>query len=93
MPKNLKVDNAYQKARDAGETKQVVDTTKLDQYLTFLQPEAISVSAINSIGAKLEALKKAKNGQITIDDLENCIPSCGSIRRAWQAIRCIYERH
>jgi hypothetical protein len=77
--KKLKVDNAYQKARDAGETKQVVDTTKLDQYLTFLQPEAISVSAINSIGAKLEALKKAKNGQITIDDLENLYQVAGQL--------------
>ena len=77
--KKLKVDEAYQAARDAGETKQVVDTTKLDQYLTFLQPEAISVTAINSIGAKLEALKKAKNGQITIDDLENLYQVAGQL--------------
>ena len=77
--KKLKVDSAYQKARDAGETKQVVDTTKLDQYLTFVQPEAISVPQINSIGAKLEALKKAKNGQITIDDLEELYKSAGQL--------------
>jgi len=77
--KKLKVDSAYQKARDAGETKQVVDTTKLNQYLTFVQPEAISVPQINSIGAKLEALKKAKNGQITIDDLEELYKSAGQL--------------
>jgi hypothetical protein len=77
--KKFKVDSAYQKARDAGETKQVVDTTKLDQYLTFVQPEAISVPQINSIGAKLEALKKAKNGQITIDDLEELYKSAGQL--------------
>jgi hypothetical protein len=80
--KKFKVDSAYQKARDAGETKQVVDTTKLDQYLTFVQPEAISVPQINSIGAKLEALKKAKNGQITIDDLENLYQVAGQLGEA-----------
>ena len=73
------VDDAYQKARDAGETKAVVDTTKLDQYLTFVQPEAISVPQINSIKAKLETLKAAKNGQVTIDDLENLYKVAGQL--------------
>jgi hypothetical protein len=31
--KKLKVDEAYQAARDAGETKQVVDVTKLDRMV------------------------------------------------------------
>jgi hypothetical protein len=50
--KSLKVDKAYQKARDAGETKQVVDTTKLEEWLETNAPEAISVPQINSIEAK-----------------------------------------
>jgi hypothetical protein len=77
--KKKSVDDAYQKARDAGETKAVVDTTKLDQYLTFVQPEAIAVPQINSIKAKLEALKAAKNGQVTIDDLENLYKVAGQL--------------
>jgi hypothetical protein len=77
--KKKSVDDAYQKARDAGETKEVVDTTKLDQYLTFVQPEAISVPQINSIKAKLETLKAAKNGQVTIDDLENLYKVAGQL--------------
>ena len=77
--KKSKVDQAYQLARDSGETKQVVDTTKLDQYLTFVQPEAIAVPEINSIKAKLEVLKTAKNGQVTIDDLENLYKVAGQL--------------
>ena len=77
--KKAKVDQAYQLARDSGETKQVVDTTKLDQYLTFVQPEAIAVPEINSIKAKLEVLKTAKNGQVTIDDLENLYKVAGQL--------------
>jgi hypothetical protein len=77
--KKLKVDSAYQKARDAGETKQVVDTTKLDQWLETNAPEAISVSEINTIGAKLEQLKKLKNGQVTVDDLENLYKVAGEM--------------
>lgn len=80
--KTLKVDNAYQAARDAGETKQVVSTQLLEQWLETNAPEAISVSAINTIGAKLEQLKKIKNGQITIDDLEGLYKSAGQLGEA-----------
>lgn len=77
--KNTKVDEAYQAARDAGETKQVVDTTRLDQYFTFVEPEAISVPQINSIKAAFEELKKVKNNQITVDDLENLYKRAGQL--------------
>ena len=77
--KKLKVDSAYQKARDAGETKQVVDTTKLDQWLETNAGKAISVPEIKSIKADLDALKKIKNGQITIDDLEELYTSAGQL--------------
>ena len=71
------VDQAYQKARDAGETKQVIDTTKLDQWLETNAGKSISVPEIKSIKADLDALKKIKNGQITIDDLEELYKSAG----------------
>ena len=77
--KNLKVDNAYQAARDAGETKQVVDTTKLDQWLETNAGKAISVPEIKSIKADLAALKKIKNGQVTIDDVEELYKSAGQL--------------
>ncbi len=77
--KNLKVDNAYQAARDAGETKQVVDTTKLDQWLEINAGKAISVPEIKSIKADLAALKKIKNGQLTIDDVEELYKSAGQL--------------
>jgi hypothetical protein len=69
--KKKKVDLAYQKARDANETKAVVDTQPLDDYLTSLAAEAISVPEINSIKAKLNAFKELKNGQVTVDDIES----------------------
>jgi hypothetical protein len=77
--KILKVDTAYNKARDAGETKQVVDTAPLDQWLNSNAAEAISVPEINSIKAKLEALKTAKNDQVTIDDVENLYKAAGQL--------------
>jgi len=77
--KNTKVNEAYNKARDAGETKQVIDTAPLEQWLATNAPEAISVPQINSIGAKLEALKTAKNGQVTIDDVENLYKAAGQL--------------
>lgn len=66
-----KVDVAYQKARKANETKAVVDTKPIDDYLTSLAAEAISVPEINSISAKLKAFKELRNGQVTIDDIES----------------------
>lgn len=73
------VDDAYQKARNAGETKAVVDTSKLDQWLVDNAPEAISVPQINSIKAKLDALKTATGGKVTIDDLENLYQVAGKL--------------
>jgi hypothetical protein len=77
--KKKSVDDAYQKARDAGETKAVVDTSKLDQWLVDNEPEAITVKAIDTIKAKLDVLKKVTNGQITINDLENLYKLAGQL--------------
>ena len=74
-----KVDDAYQAARDSGETKQIVDTSKLDQWLTDNAPEAISVPQIQTIGAKLKQLKEATGNQVSVDDLENLYKVAGSL--------------
>jgi len=74
-----KVDEAYQAARDSGETKQIVDTAQLEKWLADNAPEAISVPQIQTIGAKLDALKKITGNQVTIDDLENIYKSAGNL--------------
>jgi hypothetical protein len=51
--KKQKVNSAYTAARESGETKQVVDTGKLDQWLVENAPEGISVPQIQTIKAKL----------------------------------------
>jgi hypothetical protein len=79
--KKQKVNSAYTAARESGETKQVVDTGKLDQWLVENAPEGISVPQIQTIKAKLDALKKATNGQITIDDIENLYQTAGSLAK------------
>ena len=80
--KKLKVDKAYEAARNSGETKQVVDTTKLDEWLETNKGKSISVPEIKSIKADLDTLKKATNGQITIDDLEELYKSAGQLGKA-----------
>jgi len=74
-----KVDDAYDAARASGETKQIVDTSKLDQWLTDNAPEAISVPQIQTIGAKLKQLKEATGNQVSIDDLENLYKVAGNL--------------
>ena len=57
----------------------MVSTAPLEQWLAANAPEAISVPEISSIAAKLEALKKARNGQVTIDDVENLYKAAGQL--------------
>jgi hypothetical protein len=74
-----KVNDAYEAAKASGETKQIVDTAKLEQWLANNAPEAISVPQIQTISAKLDALKKVTGNQISIDDLENIYKSAGNL--------------
>jgi hypothetical protein len=74
-----KVDDTYQLARDAGETKQIVSTDLLDQWLIDNAPEAISVPQIQTIGAKLKQLKEITGNKVSIDDLENLYKSAGNL--------------
>ena len=77
--KKGKVDAAYQKARDSGETKAVVDTKAIDDWLTKNAAEALSVPEINSIKAKLAEFKALKNGQVTVDDIESIYQVAGKL--------------
>jgi hypothetical protein len=74
-----KVDDTYQLARDSGETKQIVSTNQLDQWLIDNAPEAISVPQIQTIGAKLKQLKEVTGNQVSIDDLENLYKVAGNL--------------
>jgi hypothetical protein len=77
--KKGKVDAAYQKARESGETKAVVNTKAIDDWLTNNAAEALSVPEINSISAKLAEFKKLRGGQVTIDDIESIYQVAGKL--------------
>lgn len=77
--KKGKVDAAYQKARDSGETKAVVNTKAIDDWLSNHAAEALSIPEINSIKAKLAEFKALKNGQVTVDDIESIYQVAGKL--------------
>lgn len=77
--KKLAVDNAYTAARNSGETKEIVNTAPLEQWLAENEAESISIPQINSIKIKLDSLKKATNNNITIDDIENLYQVAGKL--------------
>jgi hypothetical protein len=62
------IGNAYKLAREAGETSELVDVTKVKNYLDGLEAEAINAPIITSAKMKLDKL--AKGGQISLNDLE-----------------------
>lgn len=65
------VNEKYQAARDAGETKKLVSTKPLDDYLAKTQYRRKSVQALNDVASQLDAMKKnRKGGKVTIDDME-----------------------
>lgn len=52
------IDGAYNAARRAGETKEAVDISGLEKYLTDNRAKAIAVPELKAINAKLAELKK-----------------------------------
>ena len=62
------IGEAYKAARDAGETSQKIDVTDLKSYLDGLEAEAINAPIITSAKMKLDKL--AKDGTISINELE-----------------------
>ena len=71
------IDVAYTAAEDAGETRQMIDVTPVKNYLDGLEAEAINAPVITSARMKLEKL--AKDGQISINDLEQIRRMVGEI--------------
>ena len=73
------VSTLYNDARNSGETKAVVNVRPLEQWIKSHRAEAISTPEIKSIAAKLQDLKAAGKGKVTIDDLEELYKSAGGL--------------
>lgn len=62
------INDAYEVARTAGETAELVDVTPVQKFLSGLEAESINAPIIKSAEIKLNQL--AKNGKVSINDLE-----------------------
>lgn len=62
------INNAYEVARQAGETAELVDVTPVQKFLSGLEAESINAPIIKSAEIKLNSL--AKDGKVSINDLE-----------------------
>lgn len=71
------INNAYQMARDAGETSELVDVTPVQKFLAGLEAESINAPIIKSAEVKLNSL--AKDGKISINDLEEIRKMVGNL--------------
>jgi len=71
------IKNAYQKARDAGETAELVDVTPVQKFLAGLEAESINAPIIKSAEVKLNSL--AKDGKLSINDLEEVRKMVGNL--------------
>lgn len=69
--------NAYQLARDAGETAELVDVTPVQKFLSGLEAESINAPIIKSAELKLNQI--AKNGKVSINDLEEIRKMVGNL--------------
>jgi len=71
------INKAYTKAREAGETAQIIDASSVQNYLNNLEAEAINAPVITSAKMKLEKL--APDGKISINDLEEVRKMVGKV--------------
>jgi len=71
------ISDAYTAAREAGETRQLIDVTPVKNYLDGLDAEAINAPVITSARIKLEKL--AKDGELSINDLEEVRKMVGEV--------------
>jgi hypothetical protein len=62
------IGDAYKLAREAGEDAELVDVRSVQNYLNDLEPESINAPVITSAKMKLDKL--AKDGQISLNALE-----------------------
>jgi len=71
------INAAYEAAKKAGETAQMIDVTPVQNYLNGLEAEAINAPVITSAKMKLDKL--AKDGQLSINDLEEIRKMVGKV--------------
>jgi hypothetical protein len=62
------ITKAYDAAKKAGETKELVDVSPIQNYLNGLEAEALNAPIISTAQLKLDKL--AKDGKLSINDLE-----------------------
>lgn len=72
-----KIKSAYDLARESGETSQMIDATGIENYLNGLKAEEINAPVITSAKVKLADL--SKDGQISINDLEEIRKMVGRV--------------
>jgi hypothetical protein len=60
--------NAYDKAKEAGETSQLVDVNPIKEFVNGKEAEALNAPIVSTVKMKLDSL--AKDGQLSINDLE-----------------------
>ena len=71
------INAAYKSAKEAGETAQMIDVTPVQNYLNGLEAEAINAPVITSAKMKLDKL--TKDGQLSINDLEEIRKMVGKV--------------
>lgn len=71
------INAAYKAAKEAGETAQMIDVTPVQNYLNGLEAEAINAPVITSAKMKLDKL--TKDGQLSINDLEEIRKMVGKV--------------
>jgi hypothetical protein len=74
------VDNAYQRAREAGEMSELVDATPIKNYVDSLEAEAINAPVITSAQIKLKNLID-KEGGISLNNIEEVRKMVGRLSR------------
>jgi hypothetical protein len=80
--KKQDINQKYDKARAAGETKEMIDTTSLGEYFKRTEADAIAVPELNAMKTAFETLqKKNEHGQISIDDLELLREKAGKLQQ------------
>jgi len=71
------INNAYKVAKEAGELQELVNVSPIQKYLNGLEAEAINAPVITSAKMKLDNL--AKDGQLSINDLEEVRKMVGRV--------------
>jgi len=69
--------NAYDKAAEAGETRELIDVNPIKEYVDGLEAESLNAPVIKSVKMKLDSL--AKDGKLSINGVEELRKMAGDI--------------